>query len=273
MDEERPYVLGTHDEEVQRLGLQHRAWRRQVLEAWRRAGISEGHTVLDVGCGPGHATLDLAEIVGPTGHVVALDRSRRFLDVLQGSARARGLGNVAIHPVDFDLGDLPDVRAGAAWCRWILAFVARPRELLERVCAALEPGGAIVIHEYFDYGTWRIGPQCPELSEFVAAVMRSWRDAGGEPDVGLQVPQWLREIGFVPTARPIVEIVAPGDRLWSWLRAFIEGGRRRLVELRYLTPSHADAIWRAFTAAESAGMRMVTPGVVEIVASRASSWG
>jgi ubiquinone/menaquinone biosynthesis C-methylase UbiE len=183
MDEERPYVLGTHDEEVQRLGLQHRAWRRQVLEAWRRAGISEGHTVLDVGCGPGHATLDLAEIVGPTGHVVALDRSRRFLDVLQGSARARGLGNVAIHPVDFDLGDLPDVRAGAAWCRWILAFVARPRELLERVCAALEPGGAIVIHEYFDYGTWRIGPQCPELSEFVAAVMRSWRDAGGEPDV------------------------------------------------------------------------------------------
>ena len=39
MSEERDYLLGTHDAEVQRLGLQHRVWRPRVLDAWRRAGI------------------------------------------------------------------------------------------------------------------------------------------------------------------------------------------------------------------------------------------
>ena len=67
MADEKDYVLGTHDEEIARLGLQHRVWRPRVLDAWRRAGFTLGQTILDVGCGPGHATLDLAEIVGPRG--------------------------------------------------------------------------------------------------------------------------------------------------------------------------------------------------------------
>ena len=75
--QERDYVLGTHDEEIERLALQHRVWRPRASDAWRRAGFTQGQTILDVGCGPGHATLDLAEIVGQSGRVVALDRSRQ----------------------------------------------------------------------------------------------------------------------------------------------------------------------------------------------------
>src|SRR5690606_12052613 len=67
---ERTYFLGTHDEELERLGLQHRVWRPTVLECWRRAGIGPGSKVLDVGAGPGFAAADLADIVGPTGRVV-----------------------------------------------------------------------------------------------------------------------------------------------------------------------------------------------------------
>ena len=73
---ERDYVLGTHDDEIVRLGLQHRVWRARTHDAWRRAGFTIGQTLLDVGCGPGYASLDLAELVGPTGRVVAIDRSR-----------------------------------------------------------------------------------------------------------------------------------------------------------------------------------------------------
>ena len=53
---ERDYVLGTHDEEIARLGLQHRVWRPTVLECWQRAGISRGNKVVDVGAGPGFAS-------------------------------------------------------------------------------------------------------------------------------------------------------------------------------------------------------------------------
>src|SRR5262249_55936375 len=55
---ERDYVLGTHDAEIARLGLQHRVWRPRVLDAWRRAGLTSGWTAVDVGCGPGYASLD-----------------------------------------------------------------------------------------------------------------------------------------------------------------------------------------------------------------------
>ena len=54
---ERNYLLGTHDEEIARLGLQHRVWRPRVLDAWRRAGITHGSTVVDAGAGPGRASV------------------------------------------------------------------------------------------------------------------------------------------------------------------------------------------------------------------------
>ena len=89
--------------------LQHRVWRPRALDAWRRAGITVGDTVLDVGSGPGHAALDLAEIVGPSGRVLAIDRSRRFLDWLEAARAARGLAHLTTHEVDLDEERLPQV--------------------------------------------------------------------------------------------------------------------------------------------------------------------
>src|SRR6266496_2004890 len=89
MATERDYVLGTHDEELERLGLQHRVWRPAVLDCWQKAGITLGKRVLDVGAGPGYATVDLAEIVGPTGEVVALERSKNFVRAMREACRVR----------------------------------------------------------------------------------------------------------------------------------------------------------------------------------------
>src|SRR5439155_774220 len=100
-----------------RLGLQHRVWRPRATDAWRRAGFTVGHTLIDLGCGPGYAALDLAEIVGATGRVVAIDRSRRFLDALGATARQRGLAH---------LGELGlEIIASR-----LLVDVARPRDYL-----------------------------------------------------------------------------------------------------------------------------------------------
>jgi SAM-dependent methyltransferase len=278
MTPEQDYVLGTDDQEIARLGLQHRAWKSRALEAWRSAEIGSGQTVLDVGCGPGYASMDLAELVGPSGRVVAIDQSARFLEALGKMCQQRGIHNVTAHQADLvghalacpESGGALAMVADRVWCRWVLSFVKNPRDVLTRMAAALRPGGVLVLHEYFDYSTWRTAPRCPEVEEFVSVVMASWRDSGGEPDIAMALPRWIEELELeVRSIRPIIDIVPPDHLSWAWLRAFIEVGRRRLIDLGYLTESRSAAIWQAFTEFEAGPQaRMVTPALMEIVAVR-----
>ncbi len=270
MSPERDYVLGTHDEEIERLGLQHRVWRARALEAWRQAGITEGQTILDIGCGPGYASLDLAEIVGRRGRVVAVDRSRRFLDALLSASRTRGLDNIETRETDLDDAAFGPGEADAAWARWVFAFVPRPRRLLERVAAALRPGGVFVAHEYFDYRTWRLLPRLPELEELVSGVVDAWRGSGGEPDIGRELPVWLAELGFtLRSVRPLIEVVSPASYVWQWPKTFIEVGLARLVGLGRFTEERAREISSAFAAREQDPRTLlVTPAVLEVIAVR-----
>jgi SAM-dependent methyltransferase len=263
---ERDYVLGTHDDEVARLGLQHRVWRARALDAWRRAGFTVGQTLLDIGCGPGWASADMAEIVGESGKIVALDRSRRFLDVVE----SRGFPQIETRELDLDDAELPPFAADGAWARWIFAFVKNPRDLAARVRRALKPGGVLVVHEYLDYGTWKISPRSAPHEEFVEVVMKSWRASGGEPDVGRDLPRWLTELGFeVRSLLPIVDVIRPSDFIWQWPRAFIHTGVQRLLDLGQLSKTQAVAIREAFAASESTpNVLMVNPTVIEIVAVR-----
>lgn len=263
------YVLGTGDTEIARLSLQHRVWRTHATAAWTRAGFRAGHRILDAGAGPGFATLDLAELAGPSGQVVAVERATHFIAALDSARAARGLSTIQIVEGDLDRLAIDEEAFDGVWCRWVLAFVADPRHVLGKLARALAPGGSIAIHEYFDYGTWRTAPRCAELDEFVRLVIHSWRESGGEPDIGLNVPAWLEELGLrVRSVRPVVEVAQPGDPFWEWPMAFVHAGTARLVELGTVNRERADAILAAVARAGRERVRMITPGVLEIVAAR-----
>jgi SAM-dependent methyltransferase len=265
MSDDGDYVLGTAGDEIERLGLQHRVWRARVLDAWARAGIVAGQTVVNVGAGPGWASADLAEIVGPAGRVVALERSESFLEAL----RARGLGNVEVRAQDVCAAPFGDAVADAAWCRWVLSFVEAPERTVGHIAAALKPGGVAVFHEYADYGAWQMMPPDADLDAFRSAVMRSWRDAGGEPDVALRLPEWLAAAGLeLVEIRPLIEIVGPGDFTWQWPAAFMAVNARRLAGLGYCSEAEADR-WATVLDRAPAHARMVTPLVAEVIARKA----
>lgn len=266
MTTERDYVLGTHDEEIERLGIQHSAWRDQVLDAWQRAGFGVGQSLIDVGSGPGWATRDLAEIVGETGHVLAVDRSRRFLDALA----ARATNNISVKEADLDDASFEPNSADGAWCRWVLAFVQRPRDLLARVAGAIKPGGAFVSHEYYDYDSWRSIPPSKPFTDFVQLTINNWRNSGGEPDIGLQVPAWLEELGFeIESVRPLIYAISPTNPMWQWPTSFMDVGLTRLTELGVVEADRAETIRAALRdIATNPSGRMITPGVLEVVARK-----
>jgi SAM-dependent methyltransferase len=266
VNKERDYVLGTHEAELERLGLQHRVWQSVVLDCWRRAGIAAGKRVLDIGAGPGYATVDLAEIVRPNGEVVALERSHNFVEALRG----RGLTNVKVHELDLMSDDLPRGQYDFSWCRWVVAFVSDPALLIRKLAGVMPRGSMSIFHEYGDYETWRFLPPLPAHEHFRNQVVATWRESGGEPDAGRILPGLLTRNGFAIRAiQPLIFAIRPNDFMWQWPKTFIETYLPRLQEMGRIDEKFALDLRSLLAKSEQdPNTFMLTPLVLEIVAEK-----
>ena len=263
-------MLGTHAEELERLGVQHRAWQPTVLECWRNAGIRSGSRVLDVGAGPGYATIDLAEIVGPDGKIVAVERSTNFVNAVRRTIEKRAFPNVDVHELDLMKDDLPAGPFDFSWCRWVLCFLSDPELLVKKLAHVIGKGGRAIFHEYAHYTTWKFLPQRVSLEEFRTHVIATWHEAGGEPDTGLPLPSWLANSGFiVRSVVPRIFCIQPSDYMWQWPAQFIHVHLLRLQELGRIDAAFADQVRRDLAVAEKEEPSfMLTPLVLEIVAEK-----
>jgi ubiquinone/menaquinone biosynthesis C-methylase UbiE len=263
---EKSYVIGTHDAEIERLGVQHRVWRGRVLEFWRESGLTEGMMVIDAGCGPGYASLDLAEIVGPTGRVIAIERSRRFIDALAERAAARGLHN--IETIEADLADLDWSRFSAdrLWCRWVLAFVPSPEPIVRGMAQALKPGGAALFHEYYDYASWHLAPRSVAFETYVAKIIARWRMSGGEPDIALALPGMLARAGLqVAQVTPQVFAARMTDFASRWPMGFAREYLPTMRDAGDISDAEFSELTKLLDETEAdPNALVITPGVLHI---------
>ena len=267
------YVLGTHDEERDRLARQHALWIDEVRHAWRAAGITRGSRVLDVGCGPGLAIDALLAEVGEHGHVAGLEISPEFVRRAKERAAAHGRPDTDVRTFDLMHAPLPADMHGqfdAVWCRWVAMFVRDPAMLVRAVRDALAPGGRAVFHEYIHYETYALHPHGPRVREFVQHAMKSFAEGGGNANIAGRLPTLMAEAGMKVTAlRPIARVARPADPLWHWPAGFIRTYAPRLVALGLATPQWAEELLAEIeAAAEQPGAFLVAPTVMEIVAER-----
>jgi len=267
---EKDYVIGTHEAEIERLGVQHRVWRAGVLDLWNIAGLAAGQTVLDAGAGPGYAALDLAEIVGPKGRVIALERSQRFLSALDTNAKARGLSNIKAIETDLLDYEWPNAVADRVWCRWVLAFVADPARVVRGFARALKPGGKVMLQEYYDYGSWRLAPKSDAFEAYVAKIIARWRASGGEPDIGLELPRLLPDAGLeIESVRPVVFTARVSEFTASWPIGFARGYIPVMREAGEIDAAEAARIIAVLDrCAADPNALVITPGVLQIVARK-----
>ena len=268
------YVLGTHNDEHARLGMQHSLWQEFVLDAWKRAGICTGTRVVDVGAGPGFATMDLADIVGATGHVTAVEISSKFAQEVKDQANVRGLKNISVHIVDLMHEDIPLANAGvefdAAWCRWVCMFVPDVGSLVRCVHNALRAGGVAVFHEYVHYETYGLQPPTPGIDSFTQAAMKSFSARGGNANIAGTLLKELRQHGFeIMSIKPIARSARPHEPLWQWPAGFIRTYLPRLVELGQVDNAFAANVLAELVRAEQDPQSiMLTPTVLEIIARK-----
>ncbi len=262
------YLLGTDDIELQRLSRQHALWLRDTAAHWSRAGFATGHTILDIGCGPGFATRDLACLLGPTGRVIALDESPRYIDFIERWPRSPGAA-----PIEVIVGDarqiaLPDRSLHGAYARWVFTFIDDPDAVVARVARALRPGGVFAVLDYLNWPALLWGPRNETLPAVRKAVMATYEQRGAEHSIGYRMPSVLARNGLlVRELSPLMHIARPGTPLWDWPEDYFRSFLPRTVEAGHLSPevfAAWEAEWTA-NAADPAGF-FVTPPQIEIIA-------
>jgi SAM-dependent methyltransferase len=270
--EEGEYVLGTGDDELERLGLQHRLWSDAAHALWKLARLEPGQRVLDVGCGPGYAAFDLAQIVQRDGAVVGVDESPAFVEHLLAQAKLRGLRQLSARAGDVQrIGEVVAAERpfDFAWARWVMCFVANPGDVIAGVARSLRPGGRFAIQDYFNYEAMTAAPRREAYAKAVAATVRSWKAHGGDPDVVARLPRLLEEHGLrIEHFAPQQRMARPGDSLWHWGASWWRNYVPKLVEMGELGEDDARRFFE-----EQAAMRRETdfvalPTVYEIVAVR-----
>lgn len=264
------YPLGTDREELERLQLQHRLWSDAAHALWRRAGIAPGMRVLDLGAGPGAATFDLAQLTTSTGRVTAVEESEAFVEHLRESARERGLAQIEARVGDVQ--GLDGMEAGSfdlAYARWVLCFLPRPEAAVRGAARLLRRGGALCIHDYFNYEAMTPAPRRASYATIVQATVRSWRDNGGDPDAAGRLPGILADAGFTLEHLACHQRVArPGDTMWHWAATWWRSYAPRLVKMGYATEGDAEAFFADFEAMTRERDFLVLPPVFEMLARR-----
>lgn len=270
MSDEAEYVLGTGVDELERLAFQHRLWCDAAHQAWRIAKLRMGQRVLDVGCGPGFASYDLAQLVTRRGCVVGVDESRRFIDYLNQQAAARYLPQLSGRVGD--VHELPTLLADQqpfdmAYVRWLLCFVRDPNAVVAGIVDSLRPGGTIVVHDYFNYETLTAAPKSEVHDRVVRATIQSWRDRGGNTDIGGDLPQIFANHGCEVAHMTTHARIARGtDTMFHWPDLWWQIYAPKLVAMGYLSESDCQELFALVESIEQDENRFILcPTVYEFV--------
>jgi ubiquinone/menaquinone biosynthesis C-methylase UbiE len=184
------------------------------------AHLREGQRLLDVGCGPGTITADLAQRVAP-GQVTGLDAEEAMTVRAATVARERGLTNV-----DFVVGDVHAMRFADATfdvvhAHQVLQHVTDPVGALREMRRVCRPGGYVAARDG-DYAAFTWYPENPGMDEWRALYRAVARHNGGEPDAGRRLLHWAREAGFseiTPGAAVVCHATPEARAAWGGMWA------------------------------------------------------
>lgn len=175
--------------------------------------LSPGQRLLDVGCGPGTITVDLAERVAP-GEVVAIDLVPEVLDGARRLAAERG-ASVRFQPGDVYALDFADGAFDVVHAHQVLQHLTDPVAALREMRRVARPGGVVAARDG-DYGAFTWYPESPGLERWRDLYHQVTAANGAEANAGRRLLSWARRAGFdqVVAGAGVWSCATPEDRAW-----------------------------------------------------------
>jgi len=176
--------------------------------------LSSGVSVLDVGCGPGTITGDLASLVTPA-RVTALEVTEDALNLARAEIARRGLTTVDFVVGDAHRLDFADDTFDVVHAHQVLQHLGDPVAALRELRRVTRPGGLIAVRDS-DYAAFAWYPRLPELDDWLALYERVARGNGGEPDAGRRLLAWAHAAGLTDVSATSSTwcFATPADREW-----------------------------------------------------------
>ncbi|MFF3366950.1 MULTISPECIES: class I SAM-dependent methyltransferase [Streptomyces] len=231
--------------------LRSHTWRTAANSAGYLLGSLKPHMrILDIGCGPGTITADLAELV-PDGRVTGVDQAPDVLEQARRTAAARGLANVDFAVADVHALDYPDDTFCVVHAHQVLQHVGDPVQALREMRRVTRPGGFIAVRDA-DYAAMTWYPAVPGLDDWLELYERVARANGGEPDAGRRLVSWARAAGLrdITATSGTWTFATEEERAWwsgLWAdRTLASAYAERAVEGGHATPDRLRAVSEAW---------------------------
>jgi len=187
------YTIHGGGTDADRLERQGEVMRAATTAFLARTGIQPGWACLDVGCGDGQVTVDMASMVGPTGRVLGIDSDAEAVAIARSIAGARGVR------VDFscaDAGTPPEHDAfDLAFARLVLSHLGDPNSALRAMYKAVRPGGIVAAEDLFT-GTLTSDPPDEALDQMQEIYSATVRFHGGDPTIGPRLHALFVDVGL-----------------------------------------------------------------------------
>jgi len=240
MSDSKTYVMGHDDRERRRLLLQASILNPLTEELFRRAGISSGMSVVDIGCGVGDVSLLAARLVGRSGHVTSVDIDPAALKTVESRASAEGIKHIDCIEADVHSWT-PARRFDAVVGRHILIHSKDPLALLRDCAALLQKRGLAVFHE-FDFSVIHRGWPPTPLGDRMLEIFDQFFARATCSNIGSRLWKLLMDAGFeAPDCRAEYPISGGVDSVYyAWIAESFRSIRPRAVALGIIAESEMD---------------------------------
>lgn len=192
----QPYVLGHSETELVRLERQGEIFGEQTRDVLRRAGISAGMNVLDIGCGVGDVAMIAAEMVGSTGQVLGIDSATEALPLARARAARAGYDWATFEAANiygFQTDQLFDAVVG----RFILMHVPDAVGALKAMVRLVRPQGIAAFVE-MDIDQAGAVPEMSLLRTSIDWMSDTYRKVGADPNMGSKLHATFCDAGLSP---------------------------------------------------------------------------
>ncbi len=237
------YFIGVHKQEIERLDRQHIAWQPETQHLIESAKLADCKNILDLGCGPGFTTFELANSC-PKAHITALDKAILYQEYLRFQIQQNKTKNIELLQADIlELSKLEGLYEGA-FCRWFLAFlIADLPSVLETIYRKLQPGGVFAVMEYLTIDSITCSPPNKSFDAHTKAWKQFYLNHGGDAKIGTYLSKSLEEAGFIIESQTCVGGMAPVQhRWWNWWRDAFNDFAPTFVEQGLMTQTDFDAL-------------------------------